>query len=385
MNEFVTELLDMFPFEVLENRSWLEVVSILAPSVLIIIGLYGTSFLLKKNYLKKSIYIICLSLALFFLPYELFRQATEMSKADANVTITQTQLKELLNTTSLSHIEPLTDKAMAANTLIKLTHGLSDTQKQELILVSWLIAANEEQLKLTQNKIKQQLVDDIKLNLNNVTEEIISSRTPFDRISDSIGEMKYQLTDNIRLNLEDVTKEIIDSRTPFNKISDVIIERIDSDVSDLINTKMQSLNEGIDQSLTDLEEGINAFIQIKLEAYEVTLDSIMQKNLDELKQHTNQAKNSFAKQVGQINKSNKVALQKLEETQKGVDDLGVKLAEIDLNDVIDDVQKLAGLVKDIQERNETLFKYNECLRSVGLIDFSGKEKQCREQLQNRED
>lgn len=378
MNEFVAWLINVFTLGVVVERSRLEIVSILAPSILLLIGLYGISFFFKNKFLKKTIYVLCLLFTLVFLPYELIRQATDMSKADANVAMTQMQLKELLSEYQLSHLESFADKEMTSNALEKSRQNLSEDRKQELLLVSWLIAENKKQSEVAQEESNQLLVSNIRADLDRVTEEIINSRTPVDAISDDI------------------------------------LDRIDGDVSDLIDIKMESFNNQIDQSLSGFKEGINTFIQVKLDEYEVSMDSITQRNInemsgftdqiknsfdarlneyegsmdsitqknaDELRNFTDQAKNAFAEQV---NQSNQASLDKLQDTKKSVDDFGTKLAGINLGKVLSDVQQLEVLIKEIQERNEALFDYNECLRTVGIIDFAGKEEKCRRQLNSGE-
>jgi len=326
MNDFITELINGLPFNVVEDRSWFEIVSILAPSVLFISVLYGASFLIREKNLKTTIYVLCVVLTLFFLPYELFRQASDISKADENINITQNQLKELLVASDLNHLEPLVGKGVASDMLAELIDDLSDEQKQSLILTGWLIAENE-------TKIKQYL--------NNVTKEIISSRAPTEKISEDI------------------------------------LARIDDDVSQLIEQKMAVFNQEIDQSLGNFQEKINSFVQSQLDEYEQVLVKITQKNSEELENYSGRARIAFATQVS---RSNRASLQKLEDTKKSVDDIGTELASANLKNLTDDVKKLSVLMEETQKKNDVLFKYNECVRLVGLIDFSGKEEQCRKEM-----
>ncbi|MDP1951523.1 MAG: hypothetical protein Q8K59_10610 [Nitrosomonas sp.] len=334
MNEFITEYINELPINAVRGRSWFEILSILAPSVILITGLFSLSFFIKRIYFKKLIYIFCLSLTLLFLPYELFRQAADMSKADANIEITQNKLKALLNSSNLDFLDQVVDKAVATKTLEKLIFDLSDEQKQELILVSWLIAENE----MKSNQL-----------LNN----------------------------DIRLSLDDLKGDIIKSRPPVDKISADILQRIDQDVTQLIEIKMKSFNQEIDNSLESFQEGVNSFIQTQLQEYGKTLDLITQRNTDELRNYTSQARNAFAREV---NESNKKSLQKLQETKNSVDNVGAALERINLKAVVTDVRHLSASVNDIREKNDILFTYNECLRSVGLFDLSGKEEKCRTEL-----
>jgi hypothetical protein len=341
MNDFITGLINGLPFNAVEDRSWFEIVSILAPSVLFISVLYGVSFLIKEKDLKTTIYVLCVVLTLFFLPYELFRQASDISKADENVNITQNQLKELLTASDLNHLEPLVDKGVASEMLAELIYDLSDEQKQSLIFTGWLIAENEIKIK--------QYVDDR---------------------HQSLGE-------EIQLNLNKVTKEIISSRVPTEKISEDILARIDGDVSQKIEQKMAAFNQEIDQSLGNFREKINSFVQSQLDEYEQVLVKITQQNSEELENYSDRARISFATQV---NRSNRASLQKLEDTKKSVDDIGTELASANLQNLTNDVKNLSVLIEETQKKNDILFKYNECVRLVGFIDFSGKEEQCRKEM-----
>jgi hypothetical protein len=341
MNDFITELINGLPFNAVEDRSWFEIVSILAPSVLFISVLYGVSFLIKEKDLKTTIYVLCVVLTLFFLPYELFRQASDISKADENVNITQNQLKELLTVSDLNHLEPLVDKGVASEMLTELIYDLSDEQKQSLIFTGWLMAENEI-------KIKQ-----------------------------SVDDRHQSLGEEIQLNLNNITKEIISSRVPTEKISEDILARIDGDVSQLIEQKMAVFNQEIDQSLGNFREKINSFVQNQLDEYEQVLVKITQQNSEELENYSDRARISFATQV---NRSNRASLQKLEDTKKSVDDIGTELASANLQNLTDDVKNLSVLMEETQKKNDILFKYNECVRLVGLIDFSGKEEQCRKEM-----
>ena len=341
MNEYIETFISGVPINAVGDRSWLELVSILAPTVFFIVGLFLFSLFLRKRYLKKIIYFFCITISLVFLPYELFRQATEMSKADANIASTQASLKELLDASNRSHIDFLTDKDVATRTLEKLLFDVSKEQKHSLLMVSWLIAENEIQARSHQDNKYQSLADDIKSTLS------------------------------------DIKEEIIDSRTPIQKITDEIQHGIDRDVSQLIEIKMSAFNEDIDHSLQNFQKGVSTFIQDRLQEYDETLDLISQKNVDELRQHAEETRITFANQV---NESNQRSIAGLKDTQKSVDNVGAKLARVDLEDVVTNVNQLAISVEDIQRRNQILFTYNECLRTVGLIDLAGKEAECREEL-----
>jgi hypothetical protein len=341
MKDFAIELINTLPLNAVEERSWFEIVSILAPSVLFISVLFGVSFFLREKYLKQTVVILCVVLTLFFLPYELFRQASNIAKADEKIIVTQSQLKELLTASDLDHLEPLVDKEVASDMLAELIYDLSDEQKQVLIFMGWLIANNETKIK--------QYVDD-----------------------------KYQsLGEEVKLSLSNATKEIISTRMPTEKISEDILVRIDDDVSQRIEQKMAAFNQEIDQSLGDFQEKINLFIQDQLNEYEQTLVKITQKNTNELENYADRARISFATQ---LNKLNRASLRQLEDTKKSVDDIGTELASANLKSLTGDVKNLSALIEEIQKKNDILFKYNECIRKVGFIDFSGKEEQCRKEM-----
>ena len=341
MKDFAIELINTLPLNAVEERSWFEIVSILAPSVLFISVLFGVSFYLREKYLKQTVVILCVVLTLFFLPYELFRQASNIAKADEKIIVTQSQLKELLTASDLDHLEPLVDKEVASDMLAELIYDLSDEQKQALIFMGWLIANNETKIK--------QYVDD-----------------------------KYQsLGEEVKLSLNNATKEIISSRMPTEKISEEILVRIDDDVSQRIEQKMAAFNQEIDQSLGDFQEKINLFIQDQLNEYEQTLVKITQKNTNELENYADRARISFATQ---LSRSNRASLRQLEDTKKSVDDIGNEIANANLKSLTGDVNNLSALIEEIQKKNDILFKYNECIRKVGFIDFSGKEEQCRKEM-----
>lgn len=344
MKDFVVELINALPLSAVEGRSWFEIVSILAPSVLFISVLFGVSFFLREKYLKRTVVILCVVLALFFLPYELFRQASNISKANENINITQSQLKELLTASGLDYLKPLVGKEVASDVLAELIYDLSDEQKRSIIFMGWLIAENETKIKKYVDRIYQSLDEEIKLSLNNVTKEIISSRTPTEKISEDI------------------------------------LARIDGDVSQRIEQKMAAFNQDIDQSLGNFQEKINSFVQSQLDEYEQTLVKIAQKNSKELENYSDRARIAFATQ---LNRSNRASLQKLEDTKKRVDGIGTELASANIKNLTGDVKKLSVLIEEIQKKNDILFKYNECIRLVGFIDFSGKEEQCRKEMNRR--
>ena len=73
MNEFIAKVLNILSLDALTGRSWLDLISILAPSVILIIALFVASLFLKIRNWRFSAYVVCLILTLVYLPYELHR------------------------------------------------------------------------------------------------------------------------------------------------------------------------------------------------------------------------------------------------------------------------------------------------------------------------
>ncbi len=341
MNEYIAELSNLFSFDALAGRSWLDLTLILAPSVILILALLGYRFFLNSKKWKITIYATCLTLTLAFLPYELLRQSTEMSRADANINEIQDGLQELLNTANLTHLNDIANQDVAAETLDELIHGLDQEKKKDLILISWLMAENEK-LSLTQIDNKQQ-----------------------------------SLANEIKSSLSDTKTEIIDSRTPVEDISEDIVKHLDEEINHLIESKMQAFKQEIDGSLDTFQQGINSFVQTELNDYEEKLADITAQNIEALKNYSDSAKQAFTQQAS---KTNKESLQRLNDTQQSIDGIGVAIGKINLEDVIQHVQNLAASVEHSQKKNDVMFEYNECLRSTGLFDLSGQEEQCKETL-----
>ncbi|SFQ00859.1 hypothetical protein SAMN05216419_10458 [Nitrosomonas cryotolerans] len=341
MSELITELINNFSFNTVADRSWLEIASIVAPSLFLIILLFGLSFSLSSKKWKITAYIICTLLAVVFLPYELLRQSTEISKAEANIDEMQVNLKALLNAANLDHLEHLTNKEVASNMLEGLIDDLNEEQKKDLIFISWLITENEKQAQHLHEDKQKVFVDEIKRDLSKMKNEIIESREPTDKISGDI------------------------------------LNRIDDDVSDLIEKRMQVFNQKIDATIENFQTTFNSFVQKELNEYKNTLDSITQKNIHELANYTQTAKQAFAQQVDQANKE---SLQKLEDTKESIDNVGATIEKSNLKDVVSQVQQLSTSIDYIQKKNDILFEYSECLRTTGLIDFSGRENQCKNKL-----
>jgi len=341
MNEFIAKVLNMLSFDVLTGRSWLDILSILAPSVILIFVLLCFSFFLKNRKWRFSAYSVCLVLTLVFLPYELLRQSTAMARADANVNEMHSNLQELLNSAYLSHLNDVANKEVSSNILDEMIHGLDKEKKKDLILISWLIAENEK------NALNQ------------------------------IDDKQKLLADEIKSSLNETKTEIIDSRPPVEKISDTIVKRLDDDINQLVENKMQAFKQEIDNSLDSFKEGINTFVQSELNNYQEKLAAITQQNVDELRNYSNRANQAFSDQV---NKANQQSLQKMDATQESIDGIGAAIADINLKNVAQQVKQLSTSIELAQKKNDILFDYNECMRTAGLLDLGGKEEQCRTKL-----
>lgn len=342
LDEFVAGLINGFSLNVITDRSWFEIASILTPSVILILVLFGFSFFLQNRNWKIVTYTACFLLTLLFLPYELFRQSTALSKAEANVAEMQSSLKALLDTSDLDFAENLADKEAADKMLEEMIDDLGPKQKKELILVSWLVAENEKKSLRVQEE-KQKL-----------------------------------LTDEIKANLNETKREIIHTREPAKKIADDILKRVDGEISHLIENKMQAFNQGIDQSLGSFQQSIHAFVGNELNTYEGKLVSLTQKNIEELNNvlinHTSEARQEFTHQIMDVNKA---SLQKLAETQKNIDQLENTIEKINLEKVTAQIKQLSNSIDLIQKQNEVRFDYSECIRTAGMIDLIGKEEECR--------
>lgn len=345
LNEFIAGWINGVSLSRVTDRDWFEIVSILAPSVILILVLFGFSFALQNKNGKIVTYITCLLLTLLFLPYELFRQSAAISKAQANISEIQTSLKTLLSTSDLKHIENLADKEVAVSILEEMINPLDRKEKKELILISWLIAENEKQ-SLRLHEDKQKL-----------------------------------FSDEIKSSLSDTKQEIINTREPVDKIADDILKRIEGDINHLIENKMQSFSQAIDHSLGTFQQGINSFVQNELRTYEETLAALAQKGADELshelKNFTHTTGLEFSNQLRHVNQE---SLQKLDETQKSIDHLGNAIENINPNKMITHIKRLSDSIELIQKQNEVRFRYHECMRSAGLIDLIGKEEECKKQL-----
>ncbi|SFE90667.1 hypothetical protein [Nitrosomonas sp. Nm166] len=337
MNEYIAKISNFIFFDALTGRSWLDIVSILAPSVILITILFCMSFFIKNRKWKFSAYAGCLVLALVYLPYELLRQSTAIARADANINEVHNSLQGLLNSANLAHLKAAANKEVSADILDELMHGLNQEKKKDLILVSWLIAENE------------------KSSLN------------------QINDKQKSLADEIKSSLNDTKTEIIASRPPIEKISDTIVKRLDSDINQLVETKMQAFKQEIDHSLDTFKDNINAFVQGELNNYQEKLAVITQQNVDELKNYSNKANQAFSSQANKISQQ---SLKKIDAARDSIDEAGTTIAQT----VTQQIKQLSASVELSQKKSDILFEYNECMRTAGLLDIHGKEQQCKAKL-----
>ncbi len=341
LNEFIAGWINGFSLSTITDRNWIEIASILTPSIILILVLFGLSFTLQNKNWKIATYTACLLLALLFLPYELFRQSATLSKAQANISEMQTRLKELLNASELNHIENLADKEVVSSMLEEMIGNLEQKERKELILISWLIAENEKQ----------------------------SSHLHEDR--------QKLLFDGIKSSLNEAKGEIINTREPVDKIADDIVKRIDSDISHLIGNKMQSLNQAFDHSLDIFQQEINSFVQNEFKAYEERLTTLTQRSIDELRNYTSEAGQELDSKIRDIDRE---SLHKLDQTQKNIDHLEDTIESINLEKIVARIKRLSDSIDLIQKQSDVQFEYNECIRTVGWIDLIGKEEECKKKL-----
>jgi hypothetical protein len=337
MNEFIVKVKDLISFDVLAGRSWLDFVSILAPSVILIILLFCLSYFIKFRKWRYTAYFLCTMLLFVYLPYELLRQTTAMARADVSVNAMHNNLENLLNSANFSHINQISDKKISADILDEQIRGLDREKKKDLILVSWLLAENE------------------KNSLNYMDEK------------------QQSLTDEIKSSITQTKAEIIESRPPVEKISDTIVKRLDSDMNKLVETKMQAFKQEIDHSLDSFKENINSFVQEELNNYQEKLAAITQQNVDELRNYSSKASHTFSQQA---NKANQESLKKIDAAKESIDEVGASITQT----VTQQIKQLSAAVALAQKKNDILFEYNECMRASGLLDLAGKEQQCKTKL-----
>jgi hypothetical protein len=337
MNEFIVKFLNFVSIESLMERGWLEIMQILMPGFVLVLVLLGLSFFIRSRRWKTSASIACAALALIYLPYEFYRQSAVQARADANIGEIQGSLRNLLDSANLSRINDIADKEAAAGMLDEIINGLDQNRKKELVLISWLMAESEK-----------------------------------DALSQLDGKQKA-FADDIKSSLQATKTEIIDSRPPVEKISDTIVQKLDDDIKVLVEKKMHTFKQEIDGSLDGFKETINTFVQGELKNYQTNLAGITQQNVDELKNYSSKANQAFADQV---NKINQVSLQKLDATKASIEGLGVA-SETNLKNITQQVKQLSAALDLAQKKNDILFEYNECMRAAGVLDLGGKGEHCK--------
>lgn len=341
MNEYITELSNLFSFQELMNRSWVEIALIVSPTALLICLLLGYLFFLRTKVWQWTLYGLGLVLLVGYLPYELMRQSTEMSRAQANVEVLHDNLQTFLREANIDYVNSFNDQAVAQHMLDELINGLDAEARKELIMLSWLMSENEKQA-LGQIDNKQQL-----------------------------------MADDIKTSVTTAKSEIIDSRAPVEKISGDVVKRLETEVNHLLANKMSSFKEEIDNTLNGFEKDINEFIQGELGNYEEKLAEITQQNVEELRNYSSQANRTIARQVDKINKE---SLKKLDATKVSIEGIGTAIGNIDLQSVINQIVQLSTKIESTQQRNDAQFDYLECMRTAGMLDLGGKRDECRSAL-----
>lgn len=341
MNEFIAKMLKFVSPEALMEKGWLELVQILMPVFLLALVFLGLSFYIQNKRWKTAASIVCALLGLVYLPYVFYRQSLVYAQANANIKEIQGALQNYLDSANLSHTKGMADKEAAAGILDEMIHGLNQEKKKELVLISWLMAENEKQA------------------------------------LSKIDSRQKSLSDDIKSNLAVAKTEIIDSRPPVEKISDTIVRKLDDDVKVLIEKKMLGFKQEVDGSLDGFKESISTFVQGELNNYQTKLAGITQQNVDELRNYSNKANQAFAEQAHKINQ---VSLKKLDDTKESIEGVGAT-SETNLKNIAQQVKQLSVSLEIAQKKNDILFEYNECMRAAGVLDLGGKMEHCKTKYQ----
>src|SRR5690606_2805213 len=313
MNECIAELSNLFSFDELAGRSWLEIVLFVSPAAMLIFLLLGYLFFLKTRAWQWTIYSLSLVLLIGYLPYELMRQSTELSRAQANVDALQSNLQAFLREANIEYTNNLNDESVAESLLDELIKGLDVSERKELIMLSWIMSENEKYA-LSQIDDRQKLfADDIKTSVSTAKSEIIESRKP----------------------------------VPVEKISGDVVKRLETEVNHLLENKMSAFKQEIDNTLDSFEKDINTFIQGELGNYEEKLAAITQQNVDELRKYSSQANQAIAQQVSKINQE---SLKKLDDTKTSIEGIGAAIGTIDLQAVLKQMERLSAKIEHAQKR-----------------------------------
>ncbi|MBX3640954.1 MAG: hypothetical protein KIS65_00750 [Nitrosomonas sp.] len=340
MNEYIAELSNLFSFDELARRSWLEIALIVSPAVALIFLLLGYLFFLKTKVWQWSIYSLSLVLLLGYLPYELMRQSTEMSRAQANVNALHDRLQTFLHEAHIEYVNSFNDEAVAVNLLDELIKELDINERKALMMISWLMSENEKHALGRIDDRQKLFADEIKTSVSTAKSEIIDSRKP----------------------------------VPVEKISGDVVKRLETEVNHLLENKMGAFKQQIDATLDSFENDINSFIQSELGSYGEKLTAITEQNADALRNYSNQANRVITQQVGKINQE---SLKKLDDTKASIEGIGTAIGNIDLQAVLKQVEQLSTKVERAQKRNDVQFEYLECMRTAGMLDLGGKRDECR--------
>ncbi|MCB1935274.1 MAG: hypothetical protein KDF59_04970 [Nitrosomonas sp.] len=341
MYEYIAELSNLFSFDELTKRSWLEIALIVLPSIALIFLMVGYIAFLKTKFWQWTIYTVSFVVLIGYLPYELMRQSTEMSRAQANIDELYGNLQAFLGEANLGYVNSFNDDAVAANLLDELINGLDANNRKELIMISWLMSENEK-LALGQMDNRQKV-----------------------------------FAEDIKTSVTTAKSEIIDSRATAEAISGDVVKRLETEVNQLLEDRMNAFKQEIDNALGGFESDINGFIQAELVNYEEKLAAITQQNVEELRNYSSQANRAIARQVDKINQA---SLQKLDATNVSIEGIGTAINNIDLQAVINHITQLSTTMERTQKRNDAQFKYLECMRTTGMIDLGGKKDECRTAL-----
>jgi len=345
MNELINKALNFISADLLMGRSWLDVLLILTPSVILLVTFFILCFWIKNRNWRNFTLFMCVAVALVYLPFELLRQSKLMDRANTNVAEVQNKLQGLLNSTNLNHVSGLVTTESSANVLDDLVRGIDANKKRDLILVSWLLSENE---KNSQNQIdtKQQ-------------------------------QLQQSLAGEIKKRMSEAKTQIIESQPPVEKISESLEKRLDNEINQLISEKTQNLKQEIDHSLNHFKTNINAFVQTELGDYQQKLASVTEKNVEELRNYSSKASESFAEQINAINKE---SLQKIEATQQSIEGISARIDYTGVKKIAKQVKQLNASLEVSQKKNDIWFDYNECMRTAGILDFAGKENECKNKL-----
>ena len=345
MNELINKALNFISTDLLLGRTWLDALLILTPSVILVVTFFILCFWIKNRNWRNFALFMCVAIALAYLPFELLRQSKLMDRANTSVGEVQNKLQGLLNSVNLNHASEFVTGESSANVLDDLVRGIDANKKRDLILVSWLLSENEKnsqsQIDTKQQQLQQSLVSEIKKRLSETKAQIIESQPPVEKISESLE------------------------------------KRLDNEINQLISEKMQNLKLEFDHSLDHFKTNVNAFVQSELNDYQGKLAAVTEKNIDELRSYSSKASESFAEQISTINKE---SLQKIEATQRSIEGISARIDDAGVRKIAKQVKQLSTSLELSQKKNDIWFDYNECMRTAGVLDFAGKENECKNKL-----